>query len=177
MRRITLISTGGTIEKTYDEHSGSLMNRSSVVQEMLGLMRIEDTVVNTLQLMQKDSLELTDQDRDRIVQAVELVAGPETNPGAHEAVVILHGTDTLCQTGDLLQERIGGWVKVPVVLTGAMRPFEMKRSDALQNLTESIFATGVLDPGVWLVAHGRALAFPGLVKDRERGTFRAVNLG
>lgn len=175
MRRITLISTGGTIEKTYDEHSGSLENRASVVQEMLGLLRLEDTVVNTLQLMHKDSLHLTDADRERIVGAVELVVGPATAPaggGGGEGVVILHGTDTLCVTGELLAARVGPWVRVPVVLTGAMRPFEMKRSDALQNLTEAIFATGVLGAGVWVVAHGRALRFPGPVKDRERGTFR-----
>ncbi len=177
MRRITLISTGGTIEKTYDEHSGSLENRASVVQEMLSLLRLEDTVVNTLQLMQKDSLHLTEADRERIVGAVELVVGPNTAPvegscEASEGVVVLHGTDTLCVTGELLAARVGPWVRVPVVLTGAMRPFEMKRSDALQNLTEAIFATGVLGAGVWVVAHGRALRFPGPMKDRERGTFR-----
>ena len=172
MRRITLISTGGTIEKTYDEHSGSLENRASVVQEMLGLLRLEDTVVNTLQLMQKDSLHLTDADRERIVGAVELIAGPAESPGEGEGVVILHGTDTLSVTGELLHERVAGWLRVPVILTGAMRPFEMKRSDALQNLTESIFAAGVLEPGVWAVAHGRALRFPGVKKDREVGTFR-----
>ncbi len=61
--------------------------------------------------------------------------------------------------------------KVPIVLTGAMRPFEMKQSDALQNLTEAIFATGVLPAGVWCVAHGRALRFPGVKKDRGLGTF------
>jgi L-asparaginase len=172
MRRITLISTGGTIEKTYDEHSGSLENRSSVVQGMLSLLRLEDTVVNTLQLMHKDSLHLTDADRERIVNAVELIVGPATAPTDAEGLVILHGTDTLCQTGQLLPERLADWVRVPVILTGAMRPFEMKRSDALQNLTEAIFAAGVLAPGVWVVAHGKALRFPGPVKDRERGTFR-----
>jgi hypothetical protein len=52
-----------------------------------------------------------------------------------------------------------------------MRPFEMTRTDALQNLTESIFAAGVLGPGVYCVAHGRALAFPGVTKDRDRSTF------
>lgn len=172
MRRVTLISTGGTIEKTYNEHSGSLENRSSVVQEMLSLLRLEDTVVNTLQLMQKDSLHLTDGDRERIVGAVELIVGPASDPVAGgEGVVVLHGTDTLCVTGALLAARIGGWLRVPVVLTGAMRPFEMKRSDALQNLNEAIFATGVLGAGVWVVAHGRALRFPGPQKDRERGTF------
>jgi L-asparaginase len=49
----------------------------------------------------------------------------------------------------------------------------MKRSDALQNLTEALFAARALPPGVYCVAHGRALAFPGVVKDRERGTFVA----
>ena len=47
----------------------------------------------------------------------------------------------------------------------------MKRSDALQNLTEAIFAARTVQPGVYCVAHGRCLPFPGVVKDRDRGTF------
>lgn len=172
MRRVTLISTGGTIEKTYDEHTGSLVNRASVVQGMLALLRLEDTRINTIQLMHKDSLDLDDADRERIVHAVEATAGPAESPSDTEAVVVLHGTDTLARTGELLHARLGSWLRIPVILTGAMRPFEMTRSDALQNLTEAIFATGVLAPGVWVVAHGRALPFPGPVKDRDRGTFR-----
>jgi L-asparaginase len=85
-------------------------------------------------------------------------------------VVVLHGTDTLTVTGETLLAALPE-MPVPVVLTGAMRPFEMRRSDALQNLTEAIFAAGVLAPGVYCVAHGRALAFPGVVKDHRRGTF------
>ena len=52
-----------------------------------------------------------------------------------------------------------------------MRPFEMQRSDALQNLTEALFAARALEPGVYCVAHGRGLRFPGVTKDRRRGTF------
>lgn len=170
MRQITLISTGGTIEKTYDEHAGTLANRSSIVLEMLRLLRLEDTSINTLQLMQKDSLDLTDADRARIAGAVELLMGTPEQPTDCGGIVILHGTDTLCTTGDYLLKQIPA-PKIPVILTGAMRPFEMKRSDALQNLNEAIFATGILEPGVWVVAHGRALRFPGPVKDRQRGTF------
>jgi L-asparaginase len=180
MRQITLISTGGTIEKTYDEHAGTLSNRSSIVQEMLRLLRLEDTQINTLQLMQKDSLDLTDADRTRIVDAVRLIMGPVTDdpitdPSGCAGVIILHGTDTLCTTGEWIHRAFEGHLHVPVILTGAMRPFEMKRSDALQNLNESIFATGVLEPGVYVVAHGRALKFPGPIKDRERGTFVIPN--
>jgi len=179
MRQITLISTGGTIEKTYDEHAGTLTNRSSVVQEMLRLLRHEDTQINTLQLMQKDSLDLTDADRQRILDAVRLVVGPATDPQSDpitdpnscRGVIILHGTDTLCETGEWLHQALGDTLTVPVILTGAMRPFEMKRSDALQNLNEAIFAAGLLAPGIYVVAHGNALPFPGPKKDRERGTF------
>ncbi len=170
MRQITLISTGGTIEKTYDEHAGTLSNRSTIVQEMLRLLRLEDTHINTLQLMSKDSLDFTDADRRRIAGAVDLLTGTPEDPTDCSGIVILHGTDTLCDTGEFLLQEIEN-PAIPIILTGAMRPFEMKRSDALQNLNEAIFATGSLKPGIWVVAHGNAFAFPGPTKDRERGTF------
>ncbi len=171
MRSITLITTGGTIEKTYDEQTGSLDNRRSIVRRMLRRIRLEDTSVSIIELMSKDSLLMTDEDRARISGAV-VAAGATTSGALCAGVVILHGTDTLCVTGELLHATLRP--VVPVVLTGAMRPFEMTRTDALQNLTEAIFSTGVLAPGVYAAAHGRAIAFPGVIKDRERGTFVRV---
>ncbi len=172
MRTVTLITTGGTIEKTYDEQSGELTNRRTLVRRMLGELRLEDTEVRVLELMSKDSLDLTEADRQRILDAVRLAGatGSDSTNTQCDGVVVLHGTDTLSATGELLFGSLEE-LRVPVVLTGAIRPFEMKRSDALQNLTEAIFATGLLEPGVYCVAHGRALPFPGVHKDRERGTF------
>ena len=164
MRTITLITTGGTIEKTYDEATGHLLNRGSIVRQMLGQLRLEDAEIRTVELMSKDSLEMTDADRARVVEAVR------AEQGAATGIVILHGTDTLTQTGERLHREISA-PRVPVILTGAMRPFEMKASDALQNLTEAVFAAGTLAPGVYCVSHGRALRFPGVAKDRQRGTF------
>lgn len=175
MRRITLITTGGTIEKIYDEGTGALVNRRSIVRRMLDELRLEDTEVNVFELMSKDSLDMTEADRSRIVEVVHAAGAGEDDSGGEDLVgiVILHGTDTLTETGLRLLEGIRE-LRVPIVLTGAMRPFEMKRSDALQNLTEAIFAAGVLSPGVYCVAHGRALRFPGVVKDPKRGTFLQV---
>lgn len=169
MRKITLITTGGTIEKTYDEYTGELANRRSIVRRMLAELRIEDTEISVFELMSKDSQVLTDADRHRILEAVR-ATGACDEGAPTTGIVILHGTDTLAVTGQKLYEELGP-PKVPVVLTGAMRPFEMKQSDALQNLTEAIFAAGVLPPGVYCVAHGRVLPFPGVRKDHERGTF------
>jgi L-asparaginase len=174
MDRVCLITTGGTIEKTYDEESGELSNRRSIVRRMLHELRLEDLEVEIVDLMSKDSLYMDEDDRDRVVEAVgeafEAVDRDDDAAARLTGVVILHGTDTLTRTGERILEAFPEpWV--PVVLTGAMRPFEMKRSDALQNLTEALFASRALPPGVYVVAHGRALALPGVRKDRERGTF------
>ena len=164
-RRIALITTGGTIEKTYDEQSGELANRRSIVRRMLSELRLEETEVTVHELLSKDSLDMTEADRERIVHAVR-----RERDGGADGIVVLHGTDTLALTGERLYAQIPE-PGVPIVLTGAMRPFEMKQSDALQNLTEAVFATGVLAPGIYCTAHGRRLEFPGVKKDLARGTF------
>ncbi len=169
MRKITLITTGGTIEKTYDEHTGELANRRSIVRRMLDELRLEETEVSVFELMSKDSLDMTEADRSRILEAVRATGACEEG-AATKGIVVLHGTDTLALTGQHLCDQLEKPC-VPIVLTGAMRPFEMKQSDALQNLTEAVFATGILPPGVYCVAHGRVLPFPGVRKDPERGTF------
>ncbi len=169
-RHLTIITTGGTIEKTYDEHTGELTNRRSILPIMLRRLRLEATRVNVIELMSKDSLEMDDADRRRIVETVHAVGGTDDLVTETTGIVILHGTDRLAETGAALCEAIPE-PRVPIVLTGAMRPFTMKRSDALQNLTETLFAAGMLTPGVYCVSHGRALRFPGVVKDRVRLTF------
>lgn len=162
--RIDLITTGGTIEKTYDERSGELSNRGSIINRMLARLRLEGTSISIRNLLSKDSNEITDDDRNTIVKAVN------ASLDLCDGVVLLHGTDTLQHTGELLVTQIPN-PRVPVVLTGALRPFEMKRSDALQNLTEALLAASVMPPGIYLAAHGNVLTFPGVVKDYERGTF------
>ncbi len=180
MRHLTLIATGGTIAKTFDEATGQLDNfgshgpGGSVVRRMLRRLRLEDTTVRIVELMSKDSLLMTDEDRAAIVRSVRDAAGDTPAPAG---IVILHGTDTLDRTGERLLAELPppNSPSIPIVLTGAMRPFEMKQSDALQNLTEAVLAAGVLPPGVYCAAHGRVLKFPGVRKDRDRGTFVRVN--
>ncbi len=175
MRHIVVITTGGTIEKTYDENTGSLANTRSIVRRMLRRLRLEDTSISIVELMSKDSLFMTDDDRARICTQVRLALDSDPAP---RGVLVLHGTETLCVTGEKLHAELvekpapgSKPISAPVILAGAIRPFEMTRSDALQNMTEAFFATGVLAPGVYCVAHGRALKFPGVIKDRDRRTF------
>ncbi len=167
---IAILTTGGTIDKTYDETDGSLRNTRSILDELLRALRLPELDVELVPVMSKDSLEMTAEDRRDVLSATRVALA------GHDAVVIVHGTDTLAATGDVLHAGLADLDK-PVVLTGAMRPYEFRDTDALQNVTESLIAARLLAPGVYVVMHGRALAFPGVVKDRDRRTFRRVSAG
>ena len=163
-RRIALISTGGTIEKTYDELSGVLANHVSVLDIMLASLELRGVEVQRVALMNKDSLEMTAADHTLIAETAATLA--QSTAG----VVIVHGTDRLAATGDRLVE-LAGTPASPVVLTGAMRPYELRSTDALQNLIEALLAVQLLPPGVYVAMHNQVLQFPGVTKDRNAGTF------
>mgnify|MGYP002622984898 CR=1 FL=1 len=163
-RRIALISTGGTIEKTYDELSGLLQNRYSVMDVMLASLLLEGVTLERIALMNKDSLDMTPEDHTLIARTV----GDRVKD--FDGVVIVHGTDRLARTGERIVEMLGT-PRVPVVLTGAMRPFVMRNTDALQNFTEALLAVQIVAPGVYVAMHNKVLRFPGVVKDPEKGTF------
>ncbi|MFM1867218.1 MAG: hypothetical protein RL591_626 [Planctomycetota bacterium] len=165
--RIALISTGGTIEKTYDELGGVLSNKVSVLDMLLASLELRGVVIDRVPLMNKDSLEMSEADHDLIADTAELMSRN------HDGVVIVHGTDRLAKTGDRIHARLSekGGARKAVVLTGAMRPYEMRRTDATQNVTEALLAVQVLAPGVYVAMHNRVLQFPGVVKDLKQGTF------
>jgi L-asparaginase len=162
--RIALVSTGGTIEKTYDELSGVLANRVSVLDVMLASLQLNGVEIERIALMNKDSLEMSEADHDLIASRVAELARN------HDGVVIVHGTDRLARTGHRIVEQIVE-PHVPIVLTGAMRPYVMRTTDALQNLTEALLAVQVMPAGVYVAMHNQVLQFPGVEKDPERGTF------
>jgi L-asparaginase len=161
--RIHLITTGGTIEKIYSEQTGQVENLTGKIDRYLQLLRLPDTRIDVTPLMNKDSLEMTEEDRELVLAVVK-------EKMRDAPVVITHGTDTMVVSGRLLKQRLGE-LKVPVILTGAMTPLGFERSDGLQNLTESLFAARVLGPGVWIVMHGQVFDVDHTRKDRERSRF------
>lgn len=164
MQKIYLLSTGGTLEKVYSEQSGSVENAGTKIDRYLRFLRLPDLEIEASSLMNKDSLEMTDDDRRRILDAVcQRLASPAP-------VVITHGTDTMVETGLLLKESLAG-LPVPIVMTGAMTPLGFEASDGLQNLTESLLAARILPPGVYVVMHNQVFPIDRVRKDRERARF------
>src|SRR5580700_846213 len=159
MQTIYVLTTGGTIEKMYSEQAGTVVNDASKIGQYLDLLRLPDTDVQVVPVMNKDSLEMTAGDR------AELVARMATLLPAAGPIVITHGTDTMAETGVYIQRAFPG-LAVPVILTGAMRPLGFEHSDGLQNLTESLLAARLLAPGVFVVMHGQVFPVSKARKDK-----------
>src|SRR5215831_12528959 len=94
--KIVVIMTGGTIAKTYDPRKAVLRNVDPVIKRLIRSLRLEDTKVSFKELMRKDSLDFDRDDRARIIETVRSAMK------RNNAVVIIHGTDTLPTTGEAL---------------------------------------------------------------------------
>ena len=166
--KINIITTGGTIEKTYDEFDGSLSNRGSQLRKMIDRLRLPYVELQHRDLLCKDSLNMTDEDRGKVLESVREIL-PQQTP-----VLILHGTDTMDVTARFIFDNLPE-LSAPVVLTGAMKPFGFEDSDALQNFTEALMACQLIAPGVYISMHGRLHQLPGVAKNKSKGTFYKVN--
>ena len=164
MKAIYVVTTGGTIEKVYSEQTGSVANFDNRIQRYLQLLRLPDTEVRIVPLLNKDSLEMSDSDREMVLSTVKALLN-ENAP-----IIITHGTDTMIQTGIFVQGALSD-LKVPIILTGAMTPLGFESSDGLQNLTESLFAARVLAPGVFVVMHSQVFPVDRVKKDRALSRF------
>ena len=162
--RTIVLTTGGTIEKVYSEQEGAVVNVAQKIGRYLKQLRLPQRDVEVIPVMNKDSLHMTDDDRAELVRKIAEVQC-EGCP-----IVITHGTDTMTETGVYLQ-RAFPELRVPIILTGAMRPLGFEGSDGLQNLTESLLAARLLPPGFYIVFHSQVFPADRTTKDRTLGTF------
>ena len=159
---IRIVVTGGTFDKTYDEINGRLSFGATHLPEMLrlGRSRVETTIET---LMMIDSLDMTDADRARIVDAC--ARSPE------DRIVITHGTDTMVETARAVAH---GVIGKTVVLTGAMVPYAFGSSDGLFNLGSALSFVQVLPPGIYVAMNGQHFAWNAVRKNKATGVFEAV---
>ncbi|HEY5673093.1 MAG TPA: asparaginase domain-containing protein [Malonomonas sp.] len=139
---IEILTTGGTIDKIYFDAKSSFQVGESPILELLKEANLTIEVKVT-EVLRKDSLEMTDDDRALIRQAAE--ASDSTQ------LVITHGTDTMLKTGCALL----GIAEKTIVLTGAMQPARFRATDALFNVASALTAVQTLPPGVYIAMNGR----------------------
>ena len=167
-RKVLVIATGGTFEKVYDEAQGKIENRESILEGgIVRKLRLPHSAVEVMTIMNKDSLDMDDADRARVVAEI-LKREAEDAP-----IIVVHGTDTVDRTARRCCEEIRA-PRVAVVFTGAMKPVGFEDSDARQNFTEALMAARLLPPGFYLSFHGEVYRAPHFTKNRELGTFEAL---
>jgi len=158
---MVIFTTGGTIDKVYFDAKGGYEVGAPMVREILAQARVLEPVP-IIELLRKDSLEMTDADRVAIRAAVAATDDAQ--------VVITHGTDTMVETALVLTD-LGDRT---IVLTGALQPGRFADSDAPFNLGMAIAAAQSLPAGVWVAVNGRIHAADKVRKNPELNRFEAI---
>ncbi len=155
---IKIFTTGGTFDKVYFDSLSQFSIGDPVVGDLLAEANVSfDYEIESL--LKKDSLDLDDDDRQLIRDAVENVN--------NRMILITHGTDTMVESAAALFD-------IPdktIVLFGAMQPARMRYSDAMYNLGVASAAVQLLPPGVHLAMNGRIFDPRRAAKNRELGRF------
>lgn len=138
---IHILTTGGTIDKIYFDANSDFEIGDTLLPELLAEANIHDGY-SLRELIRKDSLEMTDEDRHVIAAAVDQTSA--------RRILITHGTDTMTQTAEALK----GVPGKTIVLFGAMQPARMRRSDAVFNLGFAWAAVSLLPEGVYIAMNG-----------------------
>lgn len=159
--KITVINTGGTFNKRYNPILGEL----EVPKDSLALDEIISYCYNidfdVLNIISKDSLEMSDVDRELIVRTIKNCK--------NQNIIIVHGTDTMDLTAKYLDEKIKDKT---IILTGAMFPISINKIEATLNFSQAIgFLNANIENGIYISMHGSVKNYKKLVKNRELGKF------
>ena len=158
MRKITIFTIGGTIDKVYFDASSDYKVGEPLVRKLLNKFKAHfEYEVRTL--FQKDSLDLTEDDRSAILK--------EVLNCEDEKVLITHGTDTMAETAAFLS----GVKDKTIVLTGALLPAVFKETDAEFNIGTALGALWSLPHGVFVAMNGYVFPWDDVVKNKSLGRF------
>ncbi len=158
---IRFITTGGTIDKIYFDALSQFEVGESQVKHILteGLVDFDYEVVS---LLQKDSIEMTDEDRLKLREYI-------ANDDAFH-YILTHGTDTMPETAKALE----GLAGKTIVLTGALTPARFKTTDAIFNVGMAVAAVQTAGPGVYIAMSGHVFAAGAVRKNRSENRFEKL---
>lgn len=174
--KIIFIQTGGTIDKDYPKSSGGYAFEFGEPATKRILEKLNPSFdFEIITAFQKDSLDITDEDRMLLVKKIKPVRQPD-GQYISEKIIITHGTDTLLETANFIAQQLESSPdendknKV-VILTGAMRPEQFSNSDAPINVGAAIAAAQILEQGVYVVMHGIIKSYDKIQRNLETGQF------
>ncbi len=161
MTDLAILTCGGTFDKIYHDALSEYTVGAPCTPDILAEANMREGW-ELIEVMRKDSLEMTDEDRQTLRAAAASCAA------AH--IVIIHGTDTMAQSAAVLAD-------IPdktIVLTGAMSPARFRQTDATFNVGFAVAAAQLADPGVYIAMGGCLYPHDQVRKNRDQGRFEAI---
>jgi len=155
---IVVLTTGGTLDKTYFDALSAYQVGEPVVRRLLEIGRVT-AEFEIIELFRKDSLDLTAADREAVRAKVTELASSR--------VIITHGTDTMTETARVL----AGIPDKTIVFTGSLSPARFSESDATFNLGMAFATVQTAAPGVYIAMSGQVFRADRVRKDRAAGRF------
>lgn len=156
--KLKFLTTGGTIDKVYFDAKSEFQVGPPQVLEVIKEANVTFEF-EIESILQKDSLDMTDADRQLVRRRVE--------GDPCDRIVVTHGTDTMVETARALT----GIPRKTIVLTGSMQPARFRSTDAVFNIGTAIGAVQSLPPGVFIVMNGRIFDPLRTRKNREKNCF------
>jgi L-asparaginase len=159
---IKIFTTGGTFDKIYFDAKSEFHIGDTIIGTLLEEANVDfDYEIESL--LKKDSLDMDENDRERIRIAVSNVN--------HNRIMITHGTDTMLETAQALL----GIADKTIVLFGSMQPARMRYSDAMYNLGVASAAAQLLPAGVYLAMNGNIFDPLKVTKNRALNRFELTD--
>ncbi|WP_043933580.1 asparaginase [Bacillus sp. EB01] len=135
MRKVVLLTTGGTIASKPNKDSGKLASGEMTGEELAALCNLPDDIeVIVESVFQKASMHITFDDLIYLKSRIDYYFQDETIWGA----VVTHGTDTMEETAYFLDLTVDD--ERPVIVTGSQRSPDDLGSDVFINLRHAIYS-------------------------------------
>jgi len=163
MKKILLISTGGTFNKGYNEHNGELEidTTAEAIQSIAAAWRCEFDITT---IIGKDSLDMTESDRELLLESI--------SDSDYDDIVVIHGTDTMDRSAEFISES-----NLPkcIVFTGAMIPYSIDPVEATANLSSAFgYIQSLSGNGVYIAMNGQLGNHETIYKNRQSGRFELL---
>ena len=160
MKKLLVLTTGGTLDKVYFDALSEFQVGDAVAGSILTAMNV-NFEFEVKEICRKDSLELTDQDREHLKAAIE---SSDAN-----YVLITHGTDTMVDSANYIGEQAD---KV-IIFTGAMQPAAFSNTDAVFNIGTAVGAFSVAQPGSYIAMSGQVYPASNVFKNYDSRRFES----
>ncbi len=160
MKKILIINTGGTFNKVYNPITGNL-DVEPTGEAIKAIAKGALTKFKIKNIIGKDSLDMTDKDREIIVQAIKKTK--------REHIIIVHGTDTMDKTAQYIEKEE---IDKKIILTGAMVPYSVNPIESAFNLGAAFgYLQNIQKGGVYISMNGIIKDYKRVVKNKEKGYF------